>query len=61
MRDIEDRDRIAKMLKRRPVLAPVEPKAPGEYLDELRDEIALEALTDAPVAHKRSQQLWESE
>lgn len=61
MRDIEDRDRIARMLKRRPVLSSVEPKAPGEYLDELKDEIALEALTEAPTQHERSKLLWESE
>ena len=61
MREMEDRDRIEKMLKRRPVIAQEPPKTPGEYLDELRDEIALEALTDAQGKHERSQQLWESQ
>ena len=59
-RDADDAARVKKMLLRRPVMPQEPPKLPGEYVDELRDEIGLEALVEGQTKHERSQQLWES-
>lgn len=60
MNDRSDADRIRKMLLRRPERPQELQKFPSEYVDELRDDITLEALTEAQSKHERSQQLWES-
>ena len=61
MRSIEDRDRIKKMLLRRPESLQEPLRHPSEYLDELRDDLTAEALTEASVKHERSKELWDSE
>ena len=60
LRDAEDAARVKKMLLRRPEMLQEPPKLPGEYVDELREDMAAEALIEAQAQHERSQQLWES-